>query len=880
MSKTKTNSHQIAPQIKPDYRIGDLLWCREKNGKVWWPAMVTYDPNLGVYYRMKPPYQILCYHVQYFGISAIRGWVSSKVIEPISDPIVEKDLPQKGLSQKLRSEYQVAMKEVREAASLDYKERKLRFIFSFDPPPRSKKARNDSTTSRSSLSADQAKNGMSGTKATPRTSVKVENAKASTATRKMSSSSTVPESSKDTQNGGGVQSLQGDGSSSRRNSESGNRRSRTSSRRKRSASEKASEQERVHSSRNRLSCSKEEQRNVCDDDKQTSSGEYPFSLACGDIILQDVKKLRCTSPPVEAKSLNLDSELNDSAITVELCEQQQQIQAQPQPAFYFQPTFAPLGGLPYQTPGACMYMSVQYASLWPSATGMAASTPTLGQSPQMYGGLNMLYMDPQRQLLGDRLHNSRMLPFHSPTPSLFPQNSYTTPTLLAPPTAPPSAVGASLSSIESSPSIVPLSPTPTRVTTSQSSSPSPVISEETPSVMSSLKRPRRSNVRYGSTNLTRQSSGASSMDAGESAVPERRALRSCNGKARVEPVTRDPVSMATSDNNIRITDTSQAITSALLTPPTSSSEDSPSIDVEREEKPTPSLTLSFPLPISVLSSEHTASSSEDTDTCSSSTKLETGRKRKREHKSVTERDETTFKSGTCSICDEDDSDLLVCGGHCSGMFHLDCLGLMQTPNFKFVCDECLFSSSKCFACGKSNGEVIKCSKSRCSKLYHLSCIEGNRLFTFDGKRPSNFTCPLHVCARCESIGGRSHVSHSNLLQCTMCPLALHKPDCCIAGCEVVSQTHMVCYQHMKITKNAQLYSHLNLNTCLECGLIGSLFCCDVCSAAYHLECLDEPDRPFDDVESWKCPSCAVHDLPTYGSLVLCKFGVWRWVFSE
>jgi hypothetical protein len=44
-----------------------------------------------------------------------------------------------------------------------------------------------------------------------------------------------------------------------------------------------------------------------------------------------------------------------------------------------------------------------------------------------------------------------------------------------------------------------------------------------------------------------------------------------------------------------------------------------------------------------------------------------------------------------------------------------------------------------------------------------------------------------------------------------------------------------------------------------------------------MECLDEDDRPANDSDSWKCPNCAVHDLPVYGSLVLCKFGVWRCV---
>ena len=242
----------------------------------------------------------------------------------------------------------------------------------------------------------------------------------------------------------------------------------------------------------------------------------------------------------------------------------------------------------------------------------------------------------------------------------------------------------------------------------------------------------------------------------------------------------------------------------------------------------------------------------------------------------TKLDGATFKSGICSICDEEDhsGDLLLCEGQCYRTFHIDCLGLMQPPSFKFVCDECLITSSQCFVCGKAEGELVKCNKPKCSKLYHLACIEGNKLVTFDERKKRSFTCPLHVCARCTSIG-TSKVNHYNLIQCIKCPLALHKPDCLVAGCEMLGQMHMVCYQHVQIHHNVQMYSHVNLNTCLECGLIGTLYCCDSCTAAYHCECLDEDARPDADAERWLCPNCSVHDLPTYGSVVICKFGIWR-----
>ena len=216
----------------------------------------------------------------------------------------------------------------------------------------------------------------------------------------------------------------------------------------------------------------------------------------------------------------------------------------------------------------------------------------------------------------------------------------------------------------------------------------------------------------------------------------------------------------------------------------------------------------------------------------------------------------------CSVCDCEGAEL-ACTSHCISCFYLNCLGLVEEPSFKFLCDECLISSGTCFARGKGDGQVRKCGGPKCPKLYHQECVQGNKLFKI-GKSFS-FTCPLHVCARCVSIGVSSIEHSTQLLQCVRCPLALHKPDCLVAGCEVIGPTQMICYKHVKITKNTKLYSHININTYLECGAIGSLYCCDVCSAAYHAECLEPDTRPANHIGS--------------APVVLCgtKYGVWRLV---
>ena len=262
-----------------------------------------------------------------------------------------------------------------------------------------------------------------------------------------------------------------------------------------------------------------------------------------------------------------------------------------------------------------------------------------------------------------------------------------------------------------------------------------------------------------------------------------------------------------------------------------------------------------------------------------------------------------FRDGDCAICDASDSDLLACQGHCFQAFHVDCLGLIQPPSFQFVCDECQTVSKQCFVCSQSEGVLEVCAKPKCSKFYHRSCIQKNELFVFDGVK-NTFTCPLHSCAKCvcNDLDTTVAPKGSALVQCIKCPLALHKPHCLIAGCNMVTGTQMICYLHISIKSELNLYKHLNMDTCLECGHSGSLFCCDFCSSAYHKGCMEEHQLPVEpgehgdregrggerekergrgerkgavSGEKWICPACRDHDLPTYESVVLCKFGVWR-----
>lgn len=114
----------------PVYRIGDLVWCRWSTIK--WPAMVTYDPNQAIFFK-KTGRVISHYHVQYFGVKAQRGWVKS-------GDIVRLETNEKFVLQhtkkSLQLDYEVAIKEVKQAKKLGLKQRKLCFIFNYENRPK------------------------------------------------------------------------------------------------------------------------------------------------------------------------------------------------------------------------------------------------------------------------------------------------------------------------------------------------------------------------------------------------------------------------------------------------------------------------------------------------------------------------------------------------------------------------------------------------------------------------------------------------------------------------------------------------------------------------------------------------------------------------
>ena len=738
--------------------------------------MVTYDPKAGIYFRKSAQY-----HVQYFGISAVRGWVFQGSIQPFTDP-TEKT-PSKGMSKKVHKEYDVAIKEVTEALSLDHKQRKLRFIFNFTPQTNSK---------RKKTGVPKMQPTTEDVKVDPPTST--QSAKKRTETAKTSSGKT---------------------------------------------SEGAED--------------KNTRRRNCEETKKTSSSVSP-----GNNKALPTPNFVVPEPEKASKALGNAMEPEPVGIPIVTAE------IIPSPS---KPLILSYSPVPQCVPFPVLVNPMNMAIPDPIFHSVAATKPGLctcarclenySKSAPPLMAINM----PQVSQLGLSYHpNGSMLPIVKYSPGMI---CPTGPSVANPGNQLPVPL---LHSLQGPVSLCmgqnPMLPLPNMIRSDNSITPiaSPVKRSEPnrrPDKRVAPSQPSTARV-HAPSSLTESSSSESNARRRSS-----RKRPSISSKPLDDEVINDDLEIpipakklalapsildsSPNDNSSEISTPSTCMPSAILTPPTSSAEESSSIDLEFDRSRM-SVTEIFPV---------------------------TSQPKKPKKQSVKPKDEEpTFNSGVCCICDQEDDDLLPCEGHCYNLFHLDCLGLIQVPNFKFVCDECLLASSKCFTCGKSDGKLIKCNKTRCPKLYHMACVEGNKLASFDERKKTTFVCPLHVCARCTSIG-TTKVTHSNLLQCTRCPLALHRPDCLIAGCELLNQMHMICYQHVEIKAKQKIYTHQNLNTCLECGQTGDVYCCDVCSAAYHMECLEDDAQPQSNSESWKCPNCAVHDLPMYGAMVICKFGFWR-----
>ena len=822
--------------------------------------MVTYEPNLGIFYRTTK--LKIQYHVQYFGISATRGWTVKSCV-PFSDA-AERAFDVKGLSKKVRAEYEVAMQEVNEAKTLSYKQRKLKFIFSFGPPRKGGKKKVSSSVESSQVcpikvGAKEGEGSMSLQEEVKHEQATVSSSRSKGKRISMPSIGSSPDLAPTSKQSCSTPQLQP--TSSKINEPSVTLLS--------SPHDACDEKAAVTGKE--LSPQTQPAQDTCLNTKQKESIEISSPLPCFHdqhskrlsemrrsssdssfreceqcmdyICGSESQQLKCTSEPEKLKPMDMEA----SSKPIFMYVQKEYSDKNGAKSSALHPKV--VSPLPSHIP---LVKGVLTKNVVPEISSSVPESSILVFSAHQSDGALRASGQPRSTRKTSALPSASLKLLCSSTGNLNSESGYEAGRNGQPVSTSGLRSGKreSIKEISSSSHVL--------------SSPLHVQSKklaETECETEPVRRSKRS--RASSLSMSCSESITDKHLAEEFGLPTAKKMHRSNRRhseqspstmsflarrsSRVKDLaTFDSVSSSAESlgNSTNDSCSEASLTPVVLTPTACSPAELSSIGVDS----------------SVVSDAVGSSSSV------SITKV----KKKVKHNPQP----AGGVSNICSICECEDADLLMCRGYCSSLFHLDCLGLVEKPSFEFVCDECLISAGTCFVCGKAYGEVKQCSKSKCSKLYHPECMKDNKLFQWE---KTSFTCPLHVCAKCASIGGVSSYSiqSKNLVQCVKCPLALHQPDCLVAGCETLDQTHMVCYQHVKIAKNARLYPHINLNTCLECGSIGSLYCCDVCSAAYHLECLDEVSRPANESSSWKCPSCTVHDLPTYTSLVITKFGNWK-----
>ncbi|XP_072192884.1 histone-lysine N-methyltransferase NSD2 isoform X2 [Excalfactoria chinensis] len=145
----KRDSTQIA--IKDDkvhllkYNIGDLVWSKV-SGFPWWPCMVSADPILHSYTKLKGQKKSFRqYHVQFFGDAPERAWIFEKSLVPFKGKDQFEQLCQESAKQaltkaekikmlkpvpgKLRPQWEIGVKQASEAVGMTVEERKAKYTF-------------------------------------------------------------------------------------------------------------------------------------------------------------------------------------------------------------------------------------------------------------------------------------------------------------------------------------------------------------------------------------------------------------------------------------------------------------------------------------------------------------------------------------------------------------------------------------------------------------------------------------------------------------------------------------------------------------------------------------------------------------------------------
>lgn len=231
----------------------------------------------------------------------------------------------------------------------------------------------------------------------------------------------------------------------------------------------------------------------------------------------------------------------------------------------------------------------------------------------------------------------------------------------------------------------------------------------------------------------------------------------------------------------------------------------------------------------------------------------------------------------CNVCHEETGPFYFCSGTCLRTMHAGCGGNESTNNNSdnFICQECKTGKHPCFVCKSTDGDCYKCCHKNCGKYYHLACLNPNS-YPASIKSGQTFTCPMHHCLTCYTDQPFPRdinclkPSKRQLLKCLSCPTAFHNDDACTAaGTVLLAGSYVMCPAH-RSTKNEK---HINVSWCFSCNEGGNLICCELCPAAFHAECIDNPPKSD---EQYFCYDCQNRKQLHYGDIIWIKLGAYRW----
>lgn len=184
---------------------------------------------------------------------------------------------------------------------------------------------------------------------------------------------------------------------------------------------------------------------------------------------------------------------------------------------------------------------------------------------------------------------------------------------------------------------------------------------------------------------------------------------------------------------------------------------------------------------------------------------------------------------------------------------------------------------------KKKSKILqKCSKYRCSKVYHPECLKSwpqtQWCFTNPTRHKDTneyldtFVCPEHSCHTClVDDPCERHTYKLRMAHCIKCPGSYHATNYCLpAGTQILSSTQIICPRHVNEKKKSSI---INVNWCFLCSKGGNLICCETCPTCVHSECMHVNIK---DEDTFLCENCENGRFPLYDEVVWAKLGTYRW----